>query len=374
MLKSNKPLWLGLGVLLMTLFVLLMLTPESQVPKEKPQPRLPVSTVWLKPVLRTPSVSLPGVTQARWTTALTTAVEGRVKALTESLEPGQLVKKGQRLVSLREEAYRMEVDNAASQLAQATLSLARIQHEQTVMQKSGGTLATPFARLEPQVEAARRAVAAATSALNYAQQRLIDTRVTAPFDAIVLAQSITPGQWVQPGQNLLTLGASDSIDIKVEIPESAWEKLGHLGKGAKANVSAPSRSWDAKVRYIYPMREAGTRQRSLILMVQHPYIGEEALLPDQQVIVTFDGLGESFVFDAPASTLTEDGYIWSVDDSDRLRKEAVSLVHQDASRVWFRFMHEPKKARQIALYPLSSMIQGQAIAPVLVNMDGGPDE
>ncbi|MDE1465405.1 efflux RND transporter periplasmic adaptor subunit [Spartinivicinus poritis] len=351
-------------ILMLTLVSIDLLAPANEVLTTKQPPLLPVTIVELHAERRQVNVQLPAVSQARWATQVAAAVEGRVIKLPKALEPGSLVKQNQLMLALQAIGYQAEATNAAKQLAEAKLALVKLKYEQTVAKKSGGHLANAYARLEPQIAVAKQAVKAATNALAYAQQRLADTKIQAPFPAIILQRYVTPGQWVQPGDQLFLIAASDSIDIKVEIPEHVWQQLGAFKSIQTATVvSSNDTTWPATTRYINPIRNEVTRQRSVVLKVNRPYNGEQRLLPDQQVMVHFQGPSQPQLFDAPASVLTQDGYVWTVDKQQLLRREAVTLMHQNIERVWVRFNKEPDKTRQIVIYPLGTMLDGQKIQP-----------
>jgi RND family efflux transporter MFP subunit len=287
-----------------------------------------------------------------------------VVTLPESLEPGRLIKQHELMLALQDTPYQAEIERTASALAAAELTLARTRYEQTVTKKTSGHLNTPFARMEPQVAAAEQEVKAAKSSLLYARQRFADAKVYAPFAAIVLQRYITPGQWLQAGEQVFHLAASDSIDVKVEIPESIWQQLGQIHEGLQVQIiSQAGNLWQGEIRFINPNREAITRQRSVVIKIDNPYQGDAPLLPDQQVQVSFSGPEQKQIFEAPASALTEDGFVWTINNDNVLHKENVKLLQQDAQHIWIRFNEQPELNRAIVVYPLGTMIEGQLVQP-----------
>lgn len=367
--------WLILSVTVLTLVILwlVFMVPGTEQAEEKEIPLLPVSIVSLNAQDHQITVSASGVSQARWPTNLVAAVDGRVTHLPDNTEPGSLVEAGQSLLEIQSIQYQAAVDAAQSRLANARLSLEKTLHEQTVAKKSGGKLKTPYARYEPQVQSARAEVKAARSALENARQRLADTHLKAPFAAIILERKVTPSQWLQTGSHTFLLAARDSIDIKVEMAESAWGQLENIQPGSAVTVTTSNNDiWTGEIRYINPVREKSTRQRSLTVKVANPYQPQAnnnqpnsrlPLLPDTQVEITFDGSKQQQVFVAPASVLTEDGAIWTLNPQNQLTLEQVDLLVQDIDQVVVRFRQQPAAERRIVLYPLGSMIEGQAVLP-----------
>lgn len=364
---NRKWLYSSILIFIMVLAWLVFMAPEPETPIDEENVLLPVSVVSLQPQNYQVQIDASGITQARWPTRLVAAVDGRISELSALLEPGVLVSDGQLLLKIQDSQYQAQLDSARSRLANAQLNLEKTLHEQTVAKRSGGKLRTPYARYEPQVESAQADVKAATSELNNAQQRLQDTAIHAPFSAIILQRLVTPGQWLPSNSETFVIAASESIDIKVEMPESDWAQLPQLSKGDAVLVTTNNgKKWQGNVRYISPVREKSTRQRSLIVKVDSPYQPQQQqlpLLPDTQVDLTFNGNEQQQAFIAPASVLTEDGNVWSINAQNLLQLEEVELLAQSVEQVVVRFKQQSSLPRQIVLYPLGSMINGQQVKP-----------
>ncbi|MCH2041260.1 MAG: efflux RND transporter periplasmic adaptor subunit [Saccharospirillaceae bacterium] len=364
---NRKWLYSSILIFITVLAWLVFMAPEPETPIDEENVLLPVSVVSLQPQNYQVQIDASGITQARWPTRLVAAVDGRISELSALLEPGVLVSDGQLLLKIQDSQYQAQLDSARSRLANAQLNLEKTLHEQTVAKRSGGKLRTPYARYEPQVESAQADVKAATSELNNAQQRLQDTAIHAPFSAIILQRLVTPGQWLPSNSETFVIAASESIDIKVEMPESDWAQLPQLSKGDAVLVTTNNgKKWQGNVRYISPVREKSTRQRSLIVKVDSPYQPQQQqlpLLPDTQVDLTFNGNEQQQAFIAPASVLTEDGNVWSINAQNLLQLEEVELLAQSVEQVVVRFKQQSSLPRQIVLYPLGSMINGQQVKP-----------
>ena len=339
---------------------------EESAPKAQP-----VSVVEVAPQARQLTVKATGITQAYWETPVSAAIAGRVQNIPDHLEPGTLVEKGQLLAQLQNVDYQAAVDNAASQRSSAQLNLATEQYKQTVILKTASEpLKTPYARHEPQVAAAKLAEKAAESALDNARQRLNDTSVRASFPAIILSRTVTPGRWVQAGTELFTIASSQSLDVMVELSRERWQRLGHLASGAQAEVvTQAGQHWPAVVRYLSPVRDQTTRQRSLVLKVDKPYDSVSPLLPGQLVTAHFVGRTLKDVWKLPASSLTKDGQVWVVDQQRHLKKLAVKKLSETESAVWVRRPEAFKHTVQVVLYPLGSMLEGQTVTPQVVSVE-----
>lgn len=371
--KGSRRLLLAaiVSVFLVVTWLLLASTPtEERDPAS--MPLMPVTVVALTPENQHLTVGMTALTEARWVTGVVAAVQGRVKALPESLEPGSLVEKGDLLALLEATPYQAEVDSAASRLAATKLALSRARHEQSVALNVGRSTNTPLSRHELQVEAAQAEQQAAESALAHARQQLNDTRIAAPFDGIILQRKVTPGQWVQMGELLYEIADRHSLDVRVSISEKRWQRLGDIRPGKTATIKTHSGDvWPATVRFLSPSRAQKTRQRELVLKISSPFEAANSLLPDQQVEAVFSGPERIGIFDAPASVLTADGKVWTLDDNDQLQLENIELLFQGVERVLIRFHHESERSRRVVLYPLGSMLQGQQVTPRQEKLAGG---
>jgi multidrug efflux pump subunit AcrA (membrane-fusion protein) len=109
-----------------------------------------------------------------------------------------------------------------------------------------------------------------------------------------------------------------------------------------------------------------TRQRSVTLKVLDPYRSDPPLLPDQQVKVSFQGPSLANIIKAPASVLTEDGKVWTVQDKT-LVLEKVELLNEQPDSLQIRFINQPDTSRLLVLYPLGAMLEGQRVSPKLTN-------
>ncbi|MEM6484935.1 MAG: efflux RND transporter periplasmic adaptor subunit [Pseudomonadota bacterium] len=358
--------------LLLTVVVWVLQEPAQTKAAPIPDgPGLTVTIVTARPLDAQIDVTAVGATQARWATAITSSVSGRVTSVSPTAIPGRLVQKEEVLASLQDSFFRSELSAAHARVSVAELELAETLNRQHVARKSS-VAKSAYGRFEPHVETAVANRDAAIAALKAEQQRFDDTRVKAPFDAVVTSDHAHPGQWVNVGDVLFRVAASEFLDVKVELSETSWQRLkstrdfqDDLGiegfSWDDISIVAPGgQRWPATFRYLNPVVEPLSRQRSVMLEVNRPYQGEAPLLPGQQVDVVFGGVTQPFVVNAPASVLTDDGRVWSVANSS-LRLERIELLEERPDAVLFRYQNNPEQQRQLVLFPLASFLEGQTV-------------
>ncbi|PMG18413.1 efflux RND transporter periplasmic adaptor subunit [Vibrio splendidus] len=366
-MKFKKPLsvLVGCAVIFIALVVVDELEPEATQPVKKEAVLAPVSVLEVTPLQHQSTLTILGVTAARWPVQLKASSSAQLKWLDERVEPGNLVSKGDVLARLDTSAVDANLAQALSSLKQAELELKQAQHEQTVALKMlNPKTSSSFARREPQLLAAKANLKQAKQAYLSAQKLLEESVITAPFDAVIMKRHISPREWIEAGQVTFELAASDSIDIELPISEMHWQQVqAALTEPSITVVSRSDNQWPAKVRYVSPQVDSVTRQRQVVLSVEAPYQSKPRLFPNQQVQAVVNlGLKDN-VASVPLSAMTRDGYVWTLDNNDRLRKESVSLIGQGNQVLDIRFNQQNGQVRRVVQYPLSSMLIGKQVEP-----------
>lgn len=323
---------------------------------------LPVSVVEVKPTSIALDVVATGITEARWLTPVLSTISGQVESVPQHLHPGMLIPSGAALVRFRQTEFRSALAEAQAAVADAELQLASVKNEQRVAQRLNKGQKSAFGKLEPHVKAATARLEAAKAAEQLAAQQLKDTRLASPFAALVLSRDVAKGQWRNAGEELYRLAASEAIDIRIELPQNQWQRLGDVDALGQLVVETNGQhQWPAQVRYVSPVIDPITRQRSLVVEVLAPYQTEPRLLPDEQVQVRLSGPLMKHLVQAPASALTEDGQVWTVQEGI-LKREPVDVFEQGTDHLLLRFIEQPEQPRQLVRFPISTLLQGQQVS------------
>ncbi len=208
------------------------------------------------------SVTAAGQAAAWQQTTLQAQVAGRVEQL--PVRENNAIGADQLLVALDPAEYDLAVAEAAARLRAAEASY----RELTVFDE----------RIEDRtVRAERDRVARAKSGLDAADVALrkteLDrkrTRVTAPFAGRVASLRVVPGQWVRPGEELLTIARLDPIKVEVQVLE---REVGYLAPGRKASVSFsafPDHVFAGRVETLNPMVDPSTRTARVTVSIPNP--------------------------------------------------------------------------------------------------------
>jgi RND family efflux transporter MFP subunit len=160
---------------------------------------------------------------------LSSPVSGVVQAV--NVEVGDLVKKGQVLLTLDSTAYQAGVAGSQSEITrlnaeaeEAKRDLVRVQelYQRTVVST------TDLDQAKLRLVKSQSMLAEARARLRQNQKALDDTSLRAPFDAVVVIRQAEPGQSVAAGlqpQMLLTLARSGEMIARVLLSSPQMDKL-----------------------------------------------------------------------------------------------------------------------------------------------------
>jgi len=151
-------------------------------------------------------------------------VGGKIVGIDPRLMPGGRFEAGEIIARIESRDYRASLEQAQSNAQRAELELAlengrsQVAVREWALLNEGASGASDLAMRKPHLALAEQSVIAARSALSSAKLNLDRTRLTAPFNAIVVSKSIDLGQVVGPGGSVATLVGTDQLWVNVSLP------------------------------------------------------------------------------------------------------------------------------------------------------------
>lgn len=205
------------------------------------------------------AAEVAGVTEFSQRVELSAPVAGTVQRV--AAEVGQRVKRGDVLVELDGRLQQARVQEAQARLRRLAAEAAEARRELDRQQELYNRTVISTSELDQarlQHERAASGVAEAEARLKQEQQRLADTRVRAPFDAVVVSRLAEPGQTVSPDLQppvLVVIARAGEMVAKVAVGESV---VGSIRAGADARVSVGGRTYDGRIRRVglEPVRDS----------------------------------------------------------------------------------------------------------------------
>lgn len=197
------------------------------------------------------AADVPAVLQWSQRVELSTPVSGAVQAV--NVEVGDLVKKGQVLLTLDSALYQAKVAESRAVLsrqnddaAESRRDLDRVQelYNRTVISTTELDQAKlRNAKAQAMVKEARARLAQNQKGLEYAAIR-------APFDAVVVSRQVEPGQTVAAGlqpQTLLVLAKSGEMLARMRLPEAQIDKL---KAGQSVTITSRGQNYSGKIKTV----------------------------------------------------------------------------------------------------------------------------
>lgn len=257
-----------------------------------PQPAAAVTAVNAKAERWSDNEESVGTFVAINGTNVTTEAGGVVKSI--EFEAGQPVKAGTVLIRL----------NTANELA--TLNSLEATAKLTAVQRDRWR-ALGKDKLVSQDEIEQRATAAASARADADAQRALISQKTirAPFDGMLGIRQVNLGQFINPGDPIVSLQAIDPIYLDFSLPE---KRMGQVlaGTRVRATVDAmPGRIFEGKVTAIQPEVEASTRNFKVQATLDN---AEGNLRPGTFAHVGFDLGGEHAVIVVPQTAISFNPY------------------------------------------------------------------
>lgn len=239
----------------------LMLAPDRQNnPNDAPganHSALSVEAVRVTPEPLVVTLGTVGTLRSNESVVLRPEVAGRVETI--HFTEGAPVKKDDILIALDARLVQSEL-----QQAQAQLELARVSLKRAQQLKSSGAVAQ--SRLDQ--TSADYAVAEANT--NLARTRLDKTRIRAPFDGVVGLRHVSPGDYVNVGQEMASFESFHPLKVDFSIPEIYAPRL-QTGQSIEINIDAfPGRVFTGTVYALDPQIDAGGRNVALRAALPNP--------------------------------------------------------------------------------------------------------
>jgi membrane fusion protein (multidrug efflux system) len=188
-----------------------------------------VTTVVLQPVQWSDELTALGTAKARESVTVSASVSQTISSV--DFDSGQLVKRGQPLVTLTESQQSAGVAEAEAGLRDAQQQYDRNSKLADQQLIAGVTLDSQRAGLE-----------AARARLQAQRATVADRVIRAPFDGVLGLRLVSPGTLVTPGTAITTLDDVSTIKLDSTFPESAMSQLA-VGQ----RVNARSDAWPGEV-------------------------------------------------------------------------------------------------------------------------------
>jgi len=184
-------------------------------------------------------------------------VAGRISAI--GFQEGQRAAKGAMLVQLD-----TAVPEAEVQQARANLTLAKTKYDRAV-----DLARSNFISSQAKDEADNNLKIAA-AALQLAEAKLAKMQLKAPFSGIIGLRSVSVGDYVKEGADLVNLESIDPLKLDFRVPEVFMRQVA-VGQSLQVQLDAlPGKTFEGKVLAVNPLIDAAGRAVVIRAVVRNP--------------------------------------------------------------------------------------------------------
>ena len=336
--------WVVPPVVLVGGFVVMgMIGQSGQVEEEKEEvdTRPLVSVESLKSEFHQVRITGHGEIRPVEKTVLSAQVSGEVTKWHPNFVAGGLVKRGEVLFEIEPDAYEVALLQAESQLAQAEAALIEEQGRADVAKREAKTLpdskVTDLYLRKPQLLSAKSSVKLAQASVKLAKRDLANTKIVAPYDALVVSRNLGSGQFVSTGMNIGEIYNIETAEIMLPIAGFDQSFLPSQLKGSKAQISTRGNFSVSRPGTI--VRDSGlvdsnTRMTYLVVEIEDPYslnMDQPKMIFGSYVEVEFDGQSLNNIFVLPQE-LVSNRSVWVLDDENKLRTQPVEVLREEGKQ------------------------------------------
>ncbi|WMS85596.1 efflux RND transporter periplasmic adaptor subunit [Pleionea litopenaei] len=225
--------------------------PEARKWGGRPAPSVAVEVADLTPSDYQVWIESYGTVEALTRTQLVSDVSGRVIEVSPNIRAGGSFKKGDVLVQLDDRDFKIEVDIAASNVADAEVKYLQELAQAELAEKEWNVrpqneAARELALRKPQVAAALAALEAAKAQLAKAKLNLERTKVRAPFDGKVLSQAVDLGQVINRSQTIAEIYSTDKVEVRLPVKMADLTHL-QLPDESNAQIEPPKVIFEGEI-------------------------------------------------------------------------------------------------------------------------------
>jgi membrane fusion protein (multidrug efflux system) len=241
----------------MRILLALLLVPHLAWAQAGSPPFVPVNMLKVSASPVSNTVNAVGALIAEDSVILRPEIDGRIEKLL--FREGQPVRRGAVLVEL----------DAAEQRARVAAAEADVKLAQSRYQRNVELVAQSFISKQA-LDETRANLDILRARLQQERVALDKTRLRAPFDAVAGLRQISPGAYVNKGDDIVRLDALGNLKLEVPVPESYLPRL-RIGLPVTLSVDAlPGKTFSGRVHAIDPAVDPVSRNVRVRARIANP--------------------------------------------------------------------------------------------------------
>jgi membrane fusion protein (multidrug efflux system) len=211
-----------------------------------------------RPVVQLVNVS--GTVTSPQSAILSPSIGGLVEET--HVDAGDRVEKGSILVTLDSELARLTLERTVAEETQARIALDDAKRRLAEAERVGpqrGIAETEIKSLRAEVTRNEAALEAAAAAARQQKAVLRRHEVRAPFNGVVSQRLAQVGEWVNPGNGLVELVATEGLRFDFRVPQTYYARLDEQTRIDLTLDAVPDVVVPGRVQSIVPVKDPGAR-------------------------------------------------------------------------------------------------------------------
>ncbi|MCW8907311.1 MAG: efflux RND transporter periplasmic adaptor subunit [Sedimenticola sp.] len=364
--------------------------PEAARRDQPPVPMIQVETLELVAREYPVKINSFGRVQPRTEGELVAQVSGQIIEVSPNFRDGGFFDAGETLITIDPRDYRIQVDIAAAELANARVNLEEQQaladqakKDREILQKRG--LASDYALRKPQLAAARSQIDAAMAKLEQARLAVERTRVRAPYAGRILSRSVDRGVVVAANQGLARIYATDRVEIRLPLKNSElpFIDLPEAYRDGSAKEALPqvtiintlgshAEKWPATLVRTAGAIDEQSQQLYVTAQIDHPYADSDdqrrPLKIGQFVTAEIEGRTLPQAIVIPNAAIYQGSYVYLYQDRALQRRE-IEVAWQNSREAVIA--NGLEAGDELVLTPLGQVSSGTPVSRLGDERPGG---
>ncbi len=239
----------------------------SNVYAAQPPANVAVTKVFEKKLAKTNSIA--GIIDFDKKAKISSEISGAVK--NEFIVEGAPVKKGDVLVSLLTDIIEKQIDIKRKEVEQTDIEIAAASRDLERNKKLLETSAISeksYQDTEENLNLLIKKKEIQMKNIELLELNIAKSKVTAPFDGIILEKYIEKGEWLSPGTPICTLASVSDLCVKVAVPEDLLKYI-TIGREISLSINTLGKKLTGKIKNIIPLADLGSKTFQIKIAV--PY-------------------------------------------------------------------------------------------------------
>ncbi len=316
-----------------------------------------------------------GTAAPRTESDLVPEVAGKVVWISPTLVSGGAFHEGELLLRIDERDYAAAAGRARAALQRARADNEHARFELRRLEQLESRQLASRSQMENALRVARISAANLDDARFALERAKLDherTNIRAPFNGLVRSKNVDVGQFVNRGNRIATVYATDSVEVRLPIADEQLAylniPLSHTGEfeaalapGAtlRALYGGQEHEWAARVVRAEAEIDAQSRMVHLVARVENVRM-TSPLRVGQFVRADIEGRSADGIVVLPRGAMRNDDRVLILDDQDRLQYRDVELLRVYRNKVYI--VSGLNAGERVCISPLQTVVEGMRVS------------